>query len=474
MPYIHFTEEQKLRACEVDLVEFLRRQGERLLRSGPEYRLASDHSITVQGSEWYDHATRQGGNPISFVQNFYNLSYPDAMTRLLDGEQGTVHASTPKSKERLRKEFALPSVNRDMRRVYAYLLKRRFLDRDVVNFFVRSGLLYESCEGINNREYHNAVFVGKDETGAARHAHKRSLNSEGKTFRMNVEGCDPRYSFHHSGTSDRLYVFEAPIDLMSFLSLYSKGWKSHSYVALCGTSEHAMLWMLEQNPSLQHIVLCLDHDPAGIEANGRLVEILRVQGYDQVGVLQPEHKDWNEDLKARRGFPAQEAEEHPQLIAVPSVCHRIGSYMEGLTSGRLGQELACALRGYQMNLRANRMDAAMDCVELASALALFAYGRERRQIGDAMPPKQLTDLLQQRILPHQNHGSIKNRNSEIAVQVRDILSKSAAPGIRSATEKEQTAAAWLDLAVSLAKIPVKYDADMIKQSQKQPIKLKMG
>lgn len=57
MPYIHFTEEQKLRACEVDLVEFLRHQGEKLIRSGPEYRLASDHSVTVQGNEWYDHAT---------------------------------------------------------------------------------------------------------------------------------------------------------------------------------------------------------------------------------------------------------------------------------------------------------------------------------------------------------------------------------------------------------------------------------
>ena len=43
MPYIHFTEEQKLRASEVDLVEFLRRQGEKLIRSGPEHRLASDH-----------------------------------------------------------------------------------------------------------------------------------------------------------------------------------------------------------------------------------------------------------------------------------------------------------------------------------------------------------------------------------------------------------------------------------------------
>lgn len=63
MPYIYFTEEQKLRASSVDLVEFLRRQREKLIRSGPEYRLTSDHSITVRGNEWYDHTAEQGGAP---------------------------------------------------------------------------------------------------------------------------------------------------------------------------------------------------------------------------------------------------------------------------------------------------------------------------------------------------------------------------------------------------------------------------
>lgn len=91
VPYIHFTEEQKLRASEVDLVEFLRHQGEKLIRSGPEYRLASDRSVTVRGNGWYDHAVKEGGGPISFVQQFYNLSYPEAITRLLGGEQGNVY-----------------------------------------------------------------------------------------------------------------------------------------------------------------------------------------------------------------------------------------------------------------------------------------------------------------------------------------------------------------------------------------------
>ena len=58
MPYIHFTDEQKLQANSVDLVEYLRRQGEKLIRSGRDKRLASDHSITVRGNEWFDHKSK--------------------------------------------------------------------------------------------------------------------------------------------------------------------------------------------------------------------------------------------------------------------------------------------------------------------------------------------------------------------------------------------------------------------------------
>ena len=476
MPYIHFTDDQKLRASEVDLVEFLRHQGETLIRSGPEYRLASDHSVTVRGNEWYDHAAEQGGGPISFVQQFYNLSYPEAVTCLLGGEQGTVYASAPKQEERPKKEFALPPASQDMRRMYAYLLKHRFLDRNVISAFVRAGSLYESCEKFNTREYHNAVFVGRDENGVPRHAHKRSLNSLGKTFRINVEGSDPRCSFHHTGTSDRLYVFEAPIDLMSFLSRYPRGWQEHSFVSLCGISEHAMLWMLEQNPRLQIVCLCLDHDPAGIEASGRLAEILHERGYDDVRMIQPECKDWNEDLKARRGLSAQEAEEHPQLIAVPEVCGRIRVYMEEcVIPNRLGQELESALRGYGINMRRNHPEPAMTCIELASALALYAYGRELRQLGGPHSGAELAEELRSCILPHQNRGSLKARTTELVDLTQKILAKASASGIRSETEKRALAESWLDLAVSCAKVSVKFEADVLKQKQEpQMLKQEMG
>ena len=47
--YIHFTDEQKQRAASVDLEEFLRCRGEKLLTSGREKRLARDHSVTIRG-----------------------------------------------------------------------------------------------------------------------------------------------------------------------------------------------------------------------------------------------------------------------------------------------------------------------------------------------------------------------------------------------------------------------------------------
>ena len=209
MPYIYFTDEQKLRANSVDLERYLLQNGEELIRSGPEKRLKSDKSITIRGSEWFDHAqaVKTGGGPVAFVMYHYGLSYPEAMIRLLGGEQGVVYEASPRKKEPEPKEFALPPAGESMRRVYAYLLKQRFISREVLNTFVSQRLIYESCEKSkdNTKEYHNAVFVGFDEHGVPRHAHKRGVYTHGKSYRGNVSGCDPRYSFHWTGSSDRLY-----------------------------------------------------------------------------------------------------------------------------------------------------------------------------------------------------------------------------------------------------------------------------
>ncbi len=305
MPYIAFTDEQKLRAANVDLKEFLRFRGEGLIRSGRDKRLKSNHSVTIRGNEWYDHATRRGGGPISFVQTFYGLKYPDAVTLLLGGESGEI--VYPSAKEKVigpPKPFELPPRNQDMRRVYAYLLKQRHIGHAVISHFAKAGLLYEDAQ------YHNCVFVGTDENDKPLHAHKRSTNSYGEAFRINVEGSLPQYSFHHIGSSGRLYAFEAPIDLMSFLTLYPKDWQQHSYVALCGTSGMPIHWILEHYPYHGQTIFCLDNDQPGQEATKRLQTELQ-EGGRHSGILLPSHKDWNEDVCA----PFEEQQEKGMVMA---------------------------------------------------------------------------------------------------------------------------------------------------------------
>jgi hypothetical protein len=444
--YIHFTEEQIYRANSVDLEQFLLRQGEKLIPSGRDKRLASDHSVTVRGNAWYDHSAERGGLAIDFIQNYYGLSFPEAAVRLLGGETGTVYEPARCEPPREQKPFSLPPAHSDMRRVFAYLLKNRLLDRDIVSHFVKEKLIYESCERIKNKqgewkEYHNAVFVGQDADGTARHAHKRGLHTEGG-YKGNMDGSDPAYSFHRGGSGARLYVFEAPIDLLSFLSLYPKDWQTHSYVALCGVAEHAMLKMLDMNPHLTEVTLCLDHDEAGIEAAGRLTEVLAEKGYDKVSVLWPENKDWNEDVKAGRGLASIPAEEHPQIVLCAPVCDRIADLFSELPkSSDPETQLPCLLERFKSRLHWGRSEEACECAEDMAALSLFAAAREYRQTGRNLSPGELSIILRDRFKPHQNRSRLPNRAAELALSLQAALSLRQTQGLRNPEQKQKQAEA---------------------------------
>ena len=285
--YLAFTSEQKERAASVDLEEFLRRQGERLIKSGREKRLASDHSVTICGCEWFDHASNEGGRAVSFVQKFYGKSYVEAVSMLLGENMEAAYPTSKVQQASKPKAFSPPAANANMHRVFAYLLKTRGLDADVVSSFAHRHLIYEDAA------HHNAVFIGTDENGCPRHAHLRSTSSYGKPFRLNVEASDPRYSFHHTGTDGSLYAFEAPIDMLSFICMHPDHWQEHSYVACCGTSPHPVLQMIKPNTKI--VYLCLDNDKTGHAASERMAELLHKRGIMSERLV-PELKDWNEDL----------------------------------------------------------------------------------------------------------------------------------------------------------------------------------
>jgi len=304
MPYIPYTDEEKQLANSIDLECFLRTRGEILEKTGREYKLiyydesGKHDSITLSGSHWFDHKNQVGGGAIKFMRYFYGMDFQTAMNELLGKSISVLPHSPPKptAKEQKKKCFSLPSANENMHRVYAYLIKQRYIAPEIITHFAKKHLLFE------DKEHHNAVFVGVDEDNIPRQAHKRSTNSFGKSFRITCEGSDTRYSFAHYGESEKLFVFEAPIDMLSYLTLNSENWQKHSYIAMNGVYESAVLTALKNYSNLNEILLCTDNDEGGIDAADRLTDILRKNGYENIMRIIPEYKDFNEDLKAKNGI----------------------------------------------------------------------------------------------------------------------------------------------------------------------------
>ena len=230
------------------------------------------------------HSQSKGGYPVDFVMEFYGKSFPEAV-QMLTGEPGEVQ---PEADPAPSPAFRLPLRNITNANILNYLTQERKLSPSLVNFFVSAGDIYEDVA------HHNAVFVGRDADGHPRYASCRSIHEK---FRQDVAGAEKSFGFAHRGTDKQLMVFEAPIDLLSFIELFPKNWQQHNYLSLGGVSGKALRQFLSERPDVERVFLCLDSDKAGEDACKRLTALLP----DTMSVtrIQPCMKDWNDVLVHR-------------------------------------------------------------------------------------------------------------------------------------------------------------------------------
>ena len=283
-----YTQAQIDKANAVDLEKFLRAQGETLVRSGKEYRWKAHDSLTVCGNKWFRHSQSKGGLPVDFVMEFYGKSFPEAV-QMLTGEPGEAQ---PEADPAPSPAFRLPLRNVTNANILNYLTQERKLSPSLVNFFIAAGDIYEDSS------HHNVVFVGRDADGHPRYASSRGIREK---FRQDAAGAEKAFGFAHRGTDKQLLVFEAPIDLLSFIELFPKNWQQHNYLSLGGVSGKALQQFLSERPDVERVFLCLDADKAGEDACKRLAGLLP----DTVSVtrIQPCMKDWNDVLVHRAEIP---------------------------------------------------------------------------------------------------------------------------------------------------------------------------
>lgn len=382
-----YTKQQITAADNTDLAAFLLARGETVTRKGRQ-ALWEKRQVWIDGGKWYSYYDTVGGYATDFVRRYFGLSFSDAVRELL-GE--TVSVPVPSVKPE-KKSLVLPERNPTMDQVYAYLMEKRFVARVIISHFAYERTLYEDAV------HHNCVFVGLDEQGQPRHVHKRSTTG---SYKQTVTGSEAEYAFHHDGESETIFVFEAPIDLLAFLTLHPDDWQKHTYVSLCSVSEKALLHRLEVNPNLQKVVLCLDNDAAGIAASERIGNLLRERGYI-VDVMKPEQKDWDENLKSQNGFTFKPAgADHTDGIR--QCCHeQIKAASREKKPAMLTEKLRDAFTSLTLRPSAEKVDALL-------FLLLWQTKEEYRKSLSPVLWEQLEEKICMEYAPLTDNGNTDSR-----------------------------------------------------------------
>ncbi|MDQ2088201.1 toprim domain-containing protein [Herbivorax sp. ANBcel31] len=268
-----------------NLVEYLRNNGYILLKEGRQYRVRNYSGLVVSRNMWYNHQLSIGGNTLDFLIKIENIPFKKAVDMLSTAEINLIKDINTTRNNSL----VLPKRNIDDKRVIAYLIKTRRLSSSVVIPLIKLGRIYEA------HQTHNCVITGIDENHSIRYALQRSCFPN-SNLKFESKGSDKRYSFSLAGSNDILCIFESPIDLLSYRTIYLHSTRLQSHMlSLGGVCDTALNSYLNSKPQIHKLVFCLDNDKSGIQAYSKFYNIYTSKGF-KVYKNFPNMKDWNLQL----------------------------------------------------------------------------------------------------------------------------------------------------------------------------------
>ena len=310
--YVQFDPAVIEQARQIDLLSYLQRYEPGNLKrvAGNVYCTREHDSLKISNGKWYWWSRGFGGfSALDYLMKVREFSFVEAV-QTLTGDMGDWKPPPPAVKKDEPKVLLLPPRNKDSDRVLQYLFGRG-IDYAIVQDCIADGTIYESAD------YHNAVFIGKDESGNPKYAACRGTMG---SFKRDASGSDKRYSFRllAKEPTDAVHLFEAAIDLLSYatyLKCEGKDYKAENLLSLSGVYQPkkelkeskipvALTTFLKANPQIKTIFLHLDKDRAGRLCTAALKELLQ-KDYRIVDEPPPVGKDFNDFLMSYLGIARQ-------------------------------------------------------------------------------------------------------------------------------------------------------------------------
>lgn len=307
-----FTEEVLEKVTAINIIDYAISNGLPIYRMSSQFKLEGFGGLCIKadGTQWNcfsDDSENAKGGIIQFVQYMEKLDFRKAVEKLMDYanihhepcDQAKLLIHQAKNAVKDSDQFELPKRSENYRRMFAYLSKTREIDTGIIDYYVKHHKIYED-------ERHNVVFCGGDRDGNIRSASLRGTftKPDRPAFKGLVQNSNKQYPFGLEGKSDKVLVFEAPIDLMSFQTLEKelgnlKVRTRDHYIALNGVAHIGLVHYLKEHPEIKQIVFCLDNDEAGVQSTANLIDAVESQSREyEFGIKVPTLKDWNEDLIA--------------------------------------------------------------------------------------------------------------------------------------------------------------------------------
>jgi 5S rRNA maturation endonuclease (ribonuclease M5) len=299
-----------MKAKDVDLLSYLESKGETFKKEGRYYRHIEHDSLIIRDNMYaWNSRNEKGYGAINFAKMYYNLSFVEAVQDINQGNHKTFtrsHSNEQESKKPFQYPQHLEVKNQD--KLKHYLVQERNIDPRLVQWLLQKDLIAQD-------KRNNIVFKWREQggkgkiVGADRQGTIKMDRGRG-SFKQVLPHAKKDTGFTVDvGKPTKMYVFESPVDLLSYWSLQKEKLQDARLVSMNGLKSRTILQSFidarKEGLNIQKVVLSVDNDKAGkkfIQKMHLLLEDRMLQLN-----LPLRGKDWNDELKKS----VQQREEKP-------------------------------------------------------------------------------------------------------------------------------------------------------------------
>lgn len=301
----------------IRIEDYITSCGYHLERHGATHLRLKEHSsfvIDPRTGRFYWNSRNAKGTVIDLVMLMEGVDQQEAIRRLAKQLGGAAVKPTPRPTRDIPQAAEAPNAQalelppeckKNWRRIYAYLLNTRKIERSVFDWLAAGKYIYPDDKG-------NLVYLSRNEVGAPIYAAAKGT-VQSKRYMHVFPGSNyaARAAWNVSRNNRYWMVCEAAVDawsLMSLFALQGGQWQEHGFISLECCYPGPLRYYLARCPAPEAIYLAQDADEAGDNSRAAARRLLLEAGY--TGKILDKRpscgKDWNDYLKIRQGGTAND------------------------------------------------------------------------------------------------------------------------------------------------------------------------